>query len=539
MPATSTPTPLLPKSLLICALGGEGGGVLTNWLITAARLAGVPAQATSIPGVAQRTGATTYYLEFWPTPSADTGVIFGLNPIPGALDYIISSELLETSRQNTLGMISPDRTHVITSSARALTTGERSEMGDGRIRSNELITHIRAQALHCHVADFSALAREQGTVVSSVLLGAISAAFDLPISEEHYEAAIRGPANTQALNEFNSTSSRSNSNQSSAMQRSLAGFAAGRAAVKPSIAAQEDSTALNPQQRFLLMSLEQIVAEAKHRLTTYQNTEYAALYEARLNRLMAALNWRDSDDLTSKKAQGLRDVARWLALWMAFDDIAQVARIKASQHRFAEVRAEVKASDQEIVKLYEHFKPGIPEVAGYLPPSMAKRLLLWDQQRIANGKEAWAMPIKLGSHSIFGLSLLRLVAAAKRLRPMGERFAQEQAMIEQWLSLLEQAAQRNDSLFASLAQSGRLIKGYGSTNERAKHNLRHVLEHLVTPMLAKAEVNDSMADIISTAIATALKDEAGTQLNRTLAAHGAPTIQPREQVIRFIRKRPA
>ena len=53
-------------SILLCALGGEGGGVLADWLVDVARIADYPAQATSIPGVAQRTGATTYYLEIYP-----------------------------------------------------------------------------------------------------------------------------------------------------------------------------------------------------------------------------------------------------------------------------------------------------------------------------------------------------------------------------------------------------------------------------------------------------------------------------------------
>ena len=62
-----------PISLLVCALGGEGGGVLTEWLVDTARHAGYAAQATSIPGVAQRTGATTYYIEVFalPTPGMD------------------------------------------------------------------------------------------------------------------------------------------------------------------------------------------------------------------------------------------------------------------------------------------------------------------------------------------------------------------------------------------------------------------------------------------------------------------------------------
>ena len=68
-----SPQPSRPVCLLIAALGGEGGGVLTNWIVDAAQTAGYPVQATSIPGVAQRTGATTYYVEIWPQTLAESG----------------------------------------------------------------------------------------------------------------------------------------------------------------------------------------------------------------------------------------------------------------------------------------------------------------------------------------------------------------------------------------------------------------------------------------------------------------------------------
>ena len=55
-----------PVTLLLLALGGEGGGVLHDWIVDAAIEAGYPVQATSIPGVAQRTGATSYYIELLP-----------------------------------------------------------------------------------------------------------------------------------------------------------------------------------------------------------------------------------------------------------------------------------------------------------------------------------------------------------------------------------------------------------------------------------------------------------------------------------------
>jgi indolepyruvate ferredoxin oxidoreductase beta subunit len=90
-----------PVSILIAALGGEGGGVLTEWLVTAATRTGYAAQSTSIPGVAQRTGATTYYVEIHPVPIADLGgrlPVLGLLPVPGRIDLVVASELLEAVR---------------------------------------------------------------------------------------------------------------------------------------------------------------------------------------------------------------------------------------------------------------------------------------------------------------------------------------------------------------------------------------------------------------------------------------------------------
>ena len=44
----------------ILAMGGEGGGVLADWIVDLGEHNGYYAQTTSVPGVAQRTGATIY-----------------------------------------------------------------------------------------------------------------------------------------------------------------------------------------------------------------------------------------------------------------------------------------------------------------------------------------------------------------------------------------------------------------------------------------------------------------------------------------------
>lgn len=57
-----------PITLAILAMGGEGGGVLADWIVEVGEHAGWAAQNTSVAGVAQRTGATVYYVELLPPP---------------------------------------------------------------------------------------------------------------------------------------------------------------------------------------------------------------------------------------------------------------------------------------------------------------------------------------------------------------------------------------------------------------------------------------------------------------------------------------
>jgi indolepyruvate ferredoxin oxidoreductase beta subunit len=106
-------------------------------------------------------------------------------------------------------------------------------------------------------------------------------------------------------------------------------------------------------------------------------------------------------------------------------------------------------------------------------------------------------------------------------------------MIGQWLAAVIAGLQRAPALGLEVARCGRLVKGYGSTNERGKHNLLHVIEHLSRLPDAQAA-----AQAIARAREAALRDEAGQALDTTLRELGAPARPPREQPIRFVRKRP-
>ena len=209
----------------------------------------------------------------------------------------------------------------------------------------------------------------------------------------------------------------------------------------------------------------------------------------------------------------------------------RVADLKSRASRWTRVQGEVKANDSDLLKVYDHFKPGVPEFAAMLPQGMAGKLLAWDRKRVARGRSSWSMPLKIGTHSVFGMLALRTLAGFKWMRPRGSRFAVEQQMIEQWLQGVLQGTQRLWDLGHEIALCGRLIKGYGSTNERGKENLLHVLHHL-----AKGGVPAEAAAAVRAAREAALADDAGKALDATLVQHGAPPRPVKAVPIHWVRK---
>jgi indolepyruvate ferredoxin oxidoreductase beta subunit len=540
-----------PISILLCALGGEGGGVLADWLVEAARHGGFAAQATSIPGVAQRTGATTYYLEIFPTPVSELGgrrPVFGLNPLPGRLDLMVSSELLETARQISLGLCSANRTLLISASNRALTTHEKMQMGDGRMDDAALLQLLQQHSHASHVLDMVALTRQAGTVVSAVMLGCIAASSVLPLRREDFEYAVHEGAAKE--------------HQSASQQASLRGFSLAWDAIHAqskqtkfvdvvltdtnpvsSLPSAKSSPFSSKLAESFPPAMHEILGLGVARLMDYQGAGYVSLYVQRLRAVLASEQRNGNDGACIVT----RETARWLALWMAFDDIVRVADLKSRASRWQRVRTEVKAKADDVLKVYDHFKPGVPEFAALLPKVFALPLLRWDRQRSARGLSPLALPIKIGTHSVFGMIMLRVLASFKWLRVLGNRYADEQAMIDDWLKGVVLGAQEDVNLGLALAQCGQLIKGYGTTNERGRDNLLHILRHLaphdvsVDSSSHTAETyRDSQNHLqnrisaINDARQAALRDAGGIALDQALRAHGAPIREVKAQPIRWM-----
>ncbi|AXS40378.1 indolepyruvate oxidoreductase subunit beta family protein [Breoghania sp. L-A4] len=332
---------------MIAALGGEGGGVLTNWIVGAAAAAGLKAQATSVPGVAQRTGATTYYIEVADEADSQGDPIFALMPVSGDVDVVVASELLEAVRMAERGYVAGDRTFLLASTHRVLTTNEKLTRGDGRADAAALMRAAEKGSRDRFLFDAAAIARAAGSPINAVLLGAVAALELLPIPRE----ALRGAIEAGGI----------------AVARNLKGFDAGYATAKgttPEIAKTDAGAALPAPAvaRSLDARIASMPEEARDvirigvaRLVDYQNAAYANLYLSRLERF--------SDDPVL-----MREVARHLAVRMSFEDIIRVAQLKIRASRLERVRNDIRAEPGQPIELIDFFKPGIPELADMLPP---------------------------------------------------------------------------------------------------------------------------------------------------------------------------
>ena len=174
--------------------------MLADWLVKCGLRAGWSCRRPRCPGVAQRTGATSYYLELMriPLPADSPRPIFSLNPLPGRVDVLVASEAVEAARMMERGFVSPDRTVLIASTHRVYTTAEKMHMSDGRydtVRTRDAARRLSRRAV---LLDMDATATRHGTVLSAVMFGALSGAGVLPWSRELCEEVIRASGRNAA-----------------------------------------------------------------------------------------------------------------------------------------------------------------------------------------------------------------------------------------------------------------------------------------------------------------------------------------------------
>jgi len=492
-----------PISIAILAMGGEGGGVLADWIVDLAEQAGFTAQTTSVPGVAQRTGTTVYYVEFDPrTVEQRAGrapAVLSLMPVPGDVDVVIASELMEMGRAVQRGLVTRDKTTLIASTHRVYSMPEKMAMGDGRVDPAPFIESGTRAALRFIHGDFAATAARAGSVISAALFGALAGSGALPFPRDAFESAIR----------------RAGVGVESSLKAFAAGFTLATEPLASTSTELPKAVSLPPVP--MLKELDARVAEAfptpthptlraaLRRLADYQDLRYAQLYLERVERIRS-LTSRERDP----NALLLGEAARHLALWMTYEDTARVAELKIRSGRFTRVTKEVRVKDDQILDINEYFHPRLEEIADTLPAALGRWLMRpglmhrWVLSLTQRGRV-------VKTTSLAGFLTLYGVASSRRWRRVSLRYVRENREIEMWLQRIESYAASDYALAIEYARCQRLVKGYGDTHARGMRNLR-----TIDVALASLAGRGDLAARLAAMREAALADEHGEKLGALL-----------------------
>jgi indolepyruvate ferredoxin oxidoreductase beta subunit len=482
----------------ILAVGGQGGGVLTGWIEDVARAHGWVAQATSVAGVSQRTGATIYYIEMAPARGDGRVPVFALKPAAGDVDVMIAAEMMEAGRAILRGFVTPDRTTLIASTHRALAVSEKSVPGDGIASSDEVMAAAGVAARRVIAADYEALAVANGSVISAALLGALAGSGALPFERGAYEAAIRagGKGVEGSLRAFG------------------AAFAAGPAGpeapvpvpIGVAIPVVRGPTrllaawqALEARVAALPGPVAGMAGSGLRKVVDFQDLAYGTEY---LDRLAAVLTRDDP-------ARGYaltREAAKHVANAMAYDDVIRVADLKTRPPRFERIRAEMGVAEGRLMRLTEFFHPRAEEIAGLLPARMGARVQA-SPRWMARLDRWFSRGRRLRSDGLWAFGMLYLLGGLRGWRRRTLRHAEEVAHLDRWLAVAMGYLPGEYDLAVEVIRCRRLVKGYSDTRARGLSKFDRVLAAIAL-VAGRADAADWARRLCE----AALKDEEGRAL---------------------------
>jgi indolepyruvate ferredoxin oxidoreductase, beta subunit len=496
-----------PLSIAVLAMGGQGGGVLVDWIVALAESQGWIAQSTSVPGVAQRTGATIYYVEMIPARAGAPYPVLSLMPVPGDVDIVVGAELMEAGRAIQRGLVTPDKTTLIASSHRSFAIQEKLVPGDGIGDSSKVYEAAEAAAKRFVAFDMAALAESTGSAISAVLFGALAGTGALPFQRAAYEATIRaaGIGIEPSLRAFAAGFERTVADAASArLPEPPKPAAAGK--LYPPLAPIGDAAfdALVADARAAFpASLHGMLAAGLRKVVDFQDVAYGGEY---LDLVAGFLRLERGGDPALTRA-----AAKHIAVAMAYDDVIRVADLKTRASRFERVRGEVLAKPDQLVYTTEFMHPRMEEVAGTLPvglglwlearPGLFKALdrLVNRGRRVQTGTVRWFLP-------------LYLLGGLKRFRRGTLRHQREVDHRDAWLKLARQIGAGDYELAVAILEARRLVKGYSDTHARGASKFDKVIA--AAPRLTgRADAAEWLRRLCKAALA----DEEGKALDGALA----------------------
>ena len=438
-----------PITILIAALGGEGGGVLTDWIVGAAESLGLPVQCDVDPR--RRPAHRRHDLlhrDRSGSPRATGGrrPVLALEPGVGDIDLMLASELMEAGRAIG-GGLRHARPHADDRLDRPLLSDGR-ENGDGRrpLRHRAPDQGDRAHSRAHLLLDMDAIARKRGAMINAVMLG-----------------AHRG---LRARCRFRSRRSRRAIRaDGKAVDANLRGFRAGLAAAREAGAGGRGGAGAaaggSPHAAWQISSARSRDCRPPAREVVGKACGGSSPIRTPPTRGSISTGWRRSAPPTRARvpaAASARDRAASRAAHVlrgrdprGADQDRSGALCAHRRPRSASRRASRSSST-------EFLKPGIEEFCSILPAALARPILaLAERARLAR-------PLPLGhggqehrrSSASCASGCSRSCAACARAAIASR---EEQRAIEAWLGLVVEAAARSPALALEVAECARPDQG--------------------------------------------------------------------------------
>jgi indolepyruvate ferredoxin oxidoreductase beta subunit len=467
-------SPERPVSIAILAMGGQGGGVLSDWIVALAEREGWHAQSTSVPGVAQRTGATLYYIEMLP-PKGGRAPILSLMPAQGEVDIVLATELMEAGRSILRGLVTADRSTLIASTHRLFAVAEKEKPGDAIADPNAVMEAARVAAKRVIAFDMEAVAAAHGSVISACMFGALAASRTLPFAPDSFEAVIRsgGRGIEPSLDAFRAA--RDQAAGPPAASAPVLTKPGKRFAPLPAATGRADLDALLTRIRAFPAALHEMLFAGVKRVTEFQDPAYASEY---LDRIAAIYALDGAHGGEAKAWRLTAAAAKYIAVAMAYDDVIRVADLKTRPQRDARVRRDNGVGKDQIVYTTEYMHPRLEETAGTLPAPLGRfleRRPAWFGWLFRRGR-------RVRSGTIGWFLVLYALSALKPVRRSTLRHRREMAHLENWLALAAAQAKLNYDLAVEIIAARRLIKGYSDTHARSASKFDRVLS--AVPLLS-------------------------------------------------------
>ena len=470
--------------LAVLAVGGQGGGVLTNWIADLAQRNGYVVQMTSVAGVAQRTGATIYYVEM--APRGPKSPVFSLAPAAGDVDILIAAEMMEAGRAVMRGFVT-GQTTVIASDHRVLAIDEKIVPGDGRGDGAAVRNRVADAAKELLCFDMERVAVENGSMISASLFGGLARSGALPFPVADFETVIRsGGRGVEACLE--------------AFQGAMDFTEAPVSQGEEKKTARGDSGLQSAWSKLVdrAQALPDMAVDGLRKVVDYQDIAYGAEYLDRLEKLVC----KDPDYLAA--------AAKYIANAMCYDDILKVADLKTRASRAARLQREQQA-EGEMVQVTEYFHPRAEELCTTLPAGLGQWIM--DRPKVFGLLDRMVNKgRRVRTDGVFWFTVLWLIAGRRKKRRGTLRHKVETAHVERLIALAQGAAEKDPAFGAEVFACQRLIKGYSDTHARGTSKFDRLVATL--PFLAQQK---DAADWVRRLRTAALQDEKGEALDGAIA----------------------